>query len=331
MSIFNGHGRTGLACGHALTIRSCLVAVIGWVAAIGLGWAGDLRFHPAGDGGFGFDTGELRGRLHAGGKSLGLQEVVHIPSGTRLDRVNGLLSHYRVFSKGRRYGSGAWDWASEAVLLGDGETVRVTWPRSADRPFELWSTYRFCDAVTVELRTYVRVYETLPGFESFVASYFSESFTNAAVGLRAGGGASDGRWIVAARDKGDWQMFPRDEKVIPILRDGRWRLEPNPVEWVLRDAFGATPLSMRRSATTDVCAVFMARPEDCFAISMPQEGEGHRSVYYSLFGRELKPGGTTMGIVRLSILRRPEEAWGRFAAAGKSWRKDDAGAAAVLP
>jgi hypothetical protein len=33
--------------------------------------------------------------------------VVHVPTGARLDRSNGLLSHYRVFTRGVRHGGGA--------------------------------------------------------------------------------------------------------------------------------------------------------------------------------------------------------------------------------
>src|SRR5947209_3342768 len=70
----------------------------------------NLAFEADGAGGFRFDTGTLRGSLHTGGKSLGLTGVIHVRSGIRLDRSNGLLSHYRVFSKGVRYDGGAWDW-----------------------------------------------------------------------------------------------------------------------------------------------------------------------------------------------------------------------------
>lgn len=277
-------------------------------------FAADLRFQKEADGGFSFDTGEWRGRLRSGGKSMGLQEVVQVHTGARLDRSNGLLSHYRVFSAGRRYGGGAWDWPSTAELSGAGETVEVHWPERPDRPFEMWATYRWLDARSVELETRVRAAADLPGFESFVASYFSESFTNAAVALPPRKGGAEGRWTAATRDRGDWQIFPRDTAAVPLIGDGRWKLEPNPVAWVVREPFGTLAAGLRRSASLGIWAVFRARSEDCFAMAMPEQSEGHRSLYFSLFGRDLKAGQSATARVRLALVGDEAEAWRRATA-----------------
>lgn len=285
---------------------------------------GELAFRPAPDGGFTFDTGVVRGRLRVGGKSLGLQEVTHAPTGTRLDRSNGLLSHYRVFSTGKRYGTGAWDWPSRAEAVGT-DRVRVVWPAAADRGFEMEAVYRWCDARTIEVQTRVRTSAALPAFEIFLASYFSESFTNAALGLAApaaAGVAPTGRWIAAERDGGDWQMFPRDAASVGLIRDGRWKLEPNPVDWTIRDAFGASALARRGSVAQGLAAVLISRPEDCFAIAMPHQTEGHRSVYFSLIGRDLKPGETAAGRVRLTLVTGDAEAWAGRAAALAAWTRE---------
>jgi hypothetical protein len=78
----------------------------------------------------------LRGKFRAGGKSLGLSSVTHIPSGVVLDRSMGLFSHYRLFTSGKRYGGGAWDMPSSASLRADG-TVEMTLTNAPDRPFAL--------------------------------------------------------------------------------------------------------------------------------------------------------------------------------------------------
>ena len=44
-----------------------------------------LAFLPDGTNGYTFNTGVLQGQLRAGGKSIGLSEIVHLPTGTRLD------------------------------------------------------------------------------------------------------------------------------------------------------------------------------------------------------------------------------------------------------
>ena len=106
-------------------------------------------FRPAADGSFSFNTGVLQGTLRAAGKSLGLSSVVHLPTGRRLDRSNGLFSHYRVFSKGIRYGGGAWDWPSTARLLDDGG-VEVNWPEATNRLFTMKAVYRWSGPAELE-------------------------------------------------------------------------------------------------------------------------------------------------------------------------------------
>jgi len=45
----------------------------------------------------------------------------------------------------------------------------------------------------------------------------------------------------------------------------------------------------------------MAPVSDCFAVSTPVQGDGHRSLYLSLFGRDLKAGETASAQARLVI------------------------------
>ena len=78
---------------------------------------GKLGFIASGTNGFAFDTGVLKGKLRAGGKSTGLSSVVHLPTGVTLDSSMGLFGHYRLFSTNKRYGTAAWDWPSDARLI----------------------------------------------------------------------------------------------------------------------------------------------------------------------------------------------------------------------
>src|SRR5664279_621881 len=64
---------------------------------------GKLVFLASGTNEFTFDTGVLKGKLRADGKSRGLSSVVHLPSGATLDTSMGLFGHYRVFSANKRY------------------------------------------------------------------------------------------------------------------------------------------------------------------------------------------------------------------------------------
>ncbi len=259
-----------------------------------------LAFKRAADGGFEFDTGQLRGRLRPGGRALGLCSVVHEPTGAALDRSNGLFSHYRVFTADHRYGGGAWDWPGTARLRDDG-AVEVEWPAAEGRPFVLRAVYRWHNPATLDLETSVTAHADLPGFESFLASYFSEPFTNCLVEARSGFAADSGaRFIEATQSVGDWQMFTRDLSVLTLITDGRWKREPNPVNWVIVGQW-AEPLGLRRAPALGLTAVAMAAPEDCFALATPQETDGHRSLYLSLFGRTVKAGETARARARLVV------------------------------
>ena len=298
-------------------VRVLITACLAWLVSLSGTRAADsssrssnppsnLRFKPTANGEYGFDTGELRGLLRANGKSLGLSSLVHVPSGTKLDRSNGLLSYYRIFTANHRYGVGAWDWPSTATLLDDG-AVEVRWPAAADRPFELQATHRWVDPSSIDVETVVQVHTNVSRMEVFLASYFGEGFTNAAAYVKETA-ESNGKptFLAAKKAFGEWLMYPRDASSADIIRDGRWRLQPNPVEWTILPVL-KTPLAYRRDPKTGLTAVLMAPPRDCFAIATPQEGEGHYSLYLSLFGRDLNAGESARARTRLWIAERPSD------------------------
>ena len=99
---------------------------------------------------------------------------------------------------------------------------------------------------------------------------------------------------------GDWQTFPRNDAAAAISNDGRWSRPPHPVTWKMMPRMAA-PLALRRDAKSGLTAVLMSRPNDCFAVSMPYGEEGHRSVYFSLFGGDLKAGQKASAGARLVI------------------------------
>ncbi len=268
--------------------------------------AAGLRFESGTNGSFVFDTGVLKGTLREGGKSRGLSSLIHEPTGTRLDASMGLFGHYRLFTKNRRYGAGAWDFPSEAVLQSDG-SVKVTWAVSEAVPFKLGAVYRWASASALDLETTVTATTRLENFESFLACYFAPDFTNCLVYAKGG---ANSEWMRAVSADGTWQTFAREQGVWGLIRDGRWKLEPNPVDWVERPVYAA-PLAIRRAPGAGVMTVVMAPPTDCFAVSTPHETEGHRSVYLSLFGRDIAPGTTATARARLVVLPSGEGAAAR--------------------
>jgi hypothetical protein len=259
-----------------------------------------LKFAGGGTNEFVFDTGVLSGKLRADGRSKGLTSVRHVPSGRTFDRGMGLFGHYRVFSANKRYGTAAWDWPSEAKLLSDG-SVEVRWPSVEERPFELRAIYRWAAPNTLDVETSVHARTNLAKFESFLASYFAEGFSNslAYVANLPDKPGSPG-FLAASQSFGTWLTFPREDAVWTTVRDGRWTFPPSPVDWVKMPRL-ARPLGVRRDPATGLTAVLMSPPEDCFAISTPFQTEGHYSMYLSLFGRDLKEGETAFARARLVI------------------------------
>jgi hypothetical protein len=259
-----------------------------------------LAFMAAGTNGFTFDTGVLRGKLRADGKSKGLSSVEHLASGAKLDRSMGLFGHYRVFTANKRYGGGAWDWPSDAQRQADG-SVAARWPATDERPFELRATYRWAAPNALDIVTTVQAKTNLANFESFLASYFAETFTNSlAYVAELPGNPGVAGFLAAESSFGTWQAFPRDDAAMTIFRDGRWTIAPSPVEWVKMPRL-AKPLGVRRDPVTGLTAVLMSPAADAFALCTPQQTEGHHSMYLSLFGRDLKPGQTARARARLLI------------------------------
>jgi len=259
-----------------------------------------LAFTQRKDGGYEFDTGVLRGRLHEAGKGLGLTSVVHIPTGMKLNGEYGILSYYRVFTTNKRYGHAAWDWPGVSKLLPDG-SVQVTWPKADGRPFELVAIYRLYNSFTLDVETIVKAGKDLSKFEVFLASYFHEAFPIPQVFVTPDPEVVGKRiFMTAKKIFGNWQMFPRNYDLLSIIRDGRWQKQPNPVDWKIMPPM-AKPIALRRGSKETPAAILMAPADDCFAISTPYEGEGHYSLYFSLFGRDINTGQTAKTRLRLVV------------------------------
>lgn len=248
-----------------------------------------------------FDTGALRGVLRAQGKSLGLAPLVDAASGTTIARAYGACSHYRLLDADARYGSAAWDWASQSRLAPDG-SVEVNWSADNDHPFDMTAAYRWTAPNTLDVVTAVVARKALRGFEVFLASYFA-GFASSLVYVQ-GCPETGGRpgLLEAKKSYAVWQMFPRDDAAVALIQDGRWKRPPNPVEWRIMPRL-AGPLAVRREAKTGLVALLMAPPGDCFAVATPYSEEAHYSIYLSLFGRDLTAGQTATARSRLVVAR----------------------------
>lgn len=266
-----------------------------------------LAFRPAGEGLYEFDTGLFQGRLKMDGKYQGVYPLIDVATGTDLTPPPGVFSPYRVFTTNRRYGNAARDWPTQTRLLDSGG-VEVRWPAAEEHPLEMTAVYCWTTPDTLDLEIAVKPQQPMAGFELFLSSYFAQGF-RASVYLRGDGGKPAGFVPVnrAPDASGGYVMFPKDDAASRLIRDGRWTIPPSPVDWAMPRHIAA-PLALRRDESQDLTALMMCPPGDCFAVSCPwnpdsPEAGGYRSLYQSLFGRDLAAGETARACCRL-ILRR---------------------------
>lgn len=265
-----------------------------------------LAFKPAGPGLFDSNTGKLSGRLKFDGKRQGVATVVDVESGQVLTKVVGVFSPYRVFSTNRRYGNAARDWPTTSKLLADG-AVEVHWPAAKEHPLEMTAVYRWSAADTLDLQITVRPERDMPDFEMFLSSYFGDNFRAAMYVIPAKDAGGKPAFVAAdprPRSKSGYAIFPRDASSEKMILDGRWKIPPSPVAWDIERRLAA-PLAVRRDKATGITAAMMARPQDCFAIScrwnLDKNESGYRSLYMSLFGRDLKADQAATADCRLII------------------------------
>jgi hypothetical protein len=266
-----------------------------------------LRFIQGEAGSYSFDTGVLKGVLRLDGQSIGLVPVVYTADGSEIATGEGLFNHYRVFTHDKRYGYGARRWPSTSELREDG-SVKVFWQATPDRPFELRATYSWVSPNTIDLVTVVRAKTKLEAFEVFLASYYRPTFTDSQVWASRDPREDLGAGFVSAdRELGEWLAFPRDKEAAEVIDDGRWDLEPHPLEWTRMPNF-ALPLAIRRDPHSGLTVIAMTQSDECFGIFTPYGEESHISNYISIFGHDIESGETVSAHSRLIVLPDPTEA-----------------------
>jgi len=316
-------GRNIAGRGHKSRLLG--IAAIRWAAiwvaasfaasAAGLATAGDgsLAFKPTDKKGiFQFDTGQLTGTLKLDGRKQGIDRLIHVASGIEVTYGGGyvgLLSPYRVFCSGKRFGHAARDWPSQPSITADG-AVKALFPPEKDHPLELVMTYRWISPDTLEFEVEAKPQQDMPKFELFMSSYFAKQFA-AYVYLqpnRFERGAKPRLMPVKFHPlfAGNYMIFPRDRNAALIVLDGRWDMPPNPVQWCIT-RWMAGPLAVRQHRTSGLTAVLMAPPSECFAVATPYDKTppdgvaGHRSLYFCLFGQDVKAGRSVKARMRLVV------------------------------
>ena len=294
-------------------IRTTLALLTVAIAATAMGAEPAIpAFRPAEEEGYvAFDTGILRGKVRLDGKRQGISSVIYTPTETELVTSVGLLSYYRVFSAGKRYGKAARDWPLVTKLQDDG-ALQVTFPPAEEHPLEMTGTFRWSAPDTLDLETTLTPQAVMPCMEVFLSSYLVEGFEGLVYlkpnRFAKGKAAEFVRADWSELLDGNYLVFPRDGDALPMIYDGRWEFPPSPVTWAFT-RYLAAPIGIRRHAQAGLTVVLMAPPEDCFAVSVPYNKEppdnvaAHGSVYLSLFGGDVAAGQTVTAHCRLIIAK----------------------------
>jgi hypothetical protein len=132
-----------------------------------------------------------------------------------------------------------------------------------------------------------------PDYEVLLAAYFASGFKPGAY-VSSLGGPQQIRPVHHPVFDGMYLFFPRDEESARLHTDGRGRRGRWPWRMLPARCY-AHPVGFYSDGSTD--ALLMGRREDVFSVGMAYAGDeagdavaGHRSLYLSLFGRDLHPG-----------------------------------------
>lgn len=272
-----------------------------------------------------FETEQVSGYYQTAGKWQGMRSLVHRPTQVEIAGADlpGLACPYRVFGNGRRFGD-VRDRPTRVEKTSDG--LRIVHPADAENPFEIEATYRWTGA-TLDIDYAIRARTDLRAFEFGVASYLAAGFRAYISRQSNHWGETDSQIVpVDVNPLSDvYALFPRNERVMSTIFDGRWDLPPAPVRYTV-PAYYAQPLAYRRHVRSGVMAIGMADPQECYAICVPvndppeepDPARGYQALYFYLFGRDLRDGETARTRLRWIVARDLEEAellahWEAFA------------------
>lgn len=259
--------------------------------------SGELRFR----------TESLEGTLRADGTRHAVTQLIHRPTGVRVDR-DMLLAIYRLLSRSA--------WMGEARVMS--HTVRPTedgielaWmPRLAHQVL-LSARFAIHEPDYIDCTIGVVGHAYYPDYEVFVSNYFARSF-------RSGGyvGPARGEEMKASiqvQPQGSpifremYITFPRDEQSAHLITDGRWQRGRHFTRFLPARYYGL-PLGFYSQTEGPLDVLLMGLPCDTFAVSMayatddPSDNVGqHNSFYLSLFGKDLHPGERWQTTVRLVV------------------------------
>ncbi len=233
-------------------------------------------------------------------KSHHFSNVIHKPTGLKIspdgDRMAGagMLNFFRVLIEGGYLTELR---VEEPLFEPTEDGISFTWMPTIRRQAKVKVKFTFRQPNIIDMDMWVETLTNYPGFEILLSAYMAPGFESGVYVAKEEFGPIEGeqiRLVDQPMIHGIWPFFPRDEAGANLLTDGRHQKG----RWFWRMAIGrryAMPLAFFSKNGVD--AIVMGRPEDVYAVGATYKGDaenddvaGHRSLYLSLFGENLKAG-----------------------------------------
>lgn len=255
-----------------------------------------------------FRLSEIEGRIVADGRSQGVADLVHRPTGAPVG--NPLICPYPLLAPYRILCRNGWmgelrDSAHEASLIDGG--VRIVWRARLAHQAEVVMDVLPKEPNAIDLDIEVTGHAEYEAYELLLSNYFAPEFASGAYVKGARGQVEQIRPVSNPVFRGMYVAFPRDERSANVMSDGRWQRGRHWTLFLAARYYGC-PMGFYAHKEAPVDALVMGLPDDVFGVSMAYADEPHpdgvaqhHSLYLHLFGRTIHPGETRRTRVRLAV------------------------------
>lgn len=278
---------------------------------------------------YAFETAEIQGTLRPGNEfpHHGLTHLVHKATGVEfVHPLYAILNLYRFMHRDPA-GTTGMDSdlgnprQGERDVKADENSVTLHWALQDPTHPEMSIRYEVAEPATIDMTVTVMPHAEAHDFETLLACYFNpvhvphvylarDKFELEDEPGRFGDEPELASVVVNPIFRGGVLVYPRDEDVVGVSVDGRWRdiARFSPVRRY------KLPVCFQADRQQRVAAVLMSRPEDCFAVSSGYDSPDardrfhkHNPLYLSLFGGSLEPGVLRTARARLVVTELDED------------------------
>lgn len=254
-----------------------------------------------------FETDLIRGDVIADGERFQVANLIWKPSGLTVD-TGMALAPYRLLARDSWMGE-VRQMLHERTISDGG--VSVAFGPGFSHQAELRFRVELNRPDAIDVSVDLRPFAAYPNYELLISAYLAYGFRPGAyIGPGVRGETVDPvqvRPVHSSVYENMYVAFPRDEASAAIISDGRWQRGRHHTRFApLR--YYALPVAFSAHEPSALDVLLMAPPEDVFSVAMayhsdnPADDVGqHRSLYLSLFGRDITPGQRIRTAFRLQV------------------------------